>query len=417
LDADAYLHLGRCCERGLGTTLDVSKALDWYHLSIDKTDSSEAMFRVGQIYAVKDVMQSVFWYRRAISKDDHPRANFRLAFHYVHGVYQEHRCVLEPDLSAAVHHFRTAAKQNDLDAMYELGQLLLTTTKDEMFALFLTELQLEGISWYEIAADRGSVDAQRELGNLYHRGRESFDDQEEEEEEERNYHIYAVQQDFERAYDYFSFAAHLGDKTSALFLGTYYEHGICVPPNIELAQSWYTVAVELGKSLPLHDLSGWWPAQLCLARVLHQNEETQKEAYALFATVYSHKPEQHMAYLEMMLAQYELYGLGGVPVQAERAVAKLLNLAEEGYLKAFFPIAQCFEKGIGVKKDLSKALQWYVLLVHNPVVDQDTLDEDDLEDVSHAYFCLAEFYRQGIVVAVDLEKSDTLYRIAAERGK
>lgn len=391
----------------------MSKALDWYQLSIEKTDSSEAMFRVGQIYAAEEVMQSVFWYRRAISKDDHPRANFRLAFHYMHGIYQQHRCLLEPDLSAAVHHFRAAAKQNDLDAMYELGQLLLVTTKDEIFALFSKDLQLEGLRWYEIAADRGLPDAQRELGNLYHRGRESI----ETDDDEENHPIYTIQQNFEKAYDYFSFAAHLGDKASALFLGTYYEHGICIPPNIEMARSWYTVAIELGTSAPLHDPSGWWPAQLCLARVLHQNEETRNEAYALFTTVYSHKPEQHIAYLEMMLAQYELHGLGGVPVQAEKAVVKLLNLAEDGYLKAFFPIAQCFEKGIGVEKNLQKALQWYVLLIHNPNLDQDALDEDDLEDLSHAYYCVAEFYRQGIVVAVDLEKSDTLYRIAAERGK
>jgi TPR repeat protein len=415
LDADAYLHLGRCSERGLGTIQDTSKALDWYQLSIEKTDSSEAMFRTGQIYSVEQAQKSVYWYQRAINKDDHPRANLRLAFLYMHGIYQHERCLLEPDISAAVRHFRAAAKQNDLDAMYELGQLLLATTKDELFALFPIELQLEGMRWYELAADKGSLDAQRELGNLYHRGRESFETDDEEEED--HYPIYAVQQDFEKAYDYFSFAAHLGDKASALFLGTYYEHGICVPPNLELAQSWYTMAVELGESIPLSDPTGWWPAQLCLARVLHQNQETQNEAYALFVTVYSHKPEQHMAYLEMILARYELYGLGGVPVQAEKAVVKLLNLAEEGYLKAFFPIAQCFEKGIGVKKDLSKALQWYVLLIHNPVIDQDTFDEEDLEEISHAYFCLAEFYRQGIVVAVDLEKSDMLYRIAAERGK
>lgn len=369
------------------------------------------MFRVGQINAQQnDESESIYWYQQAIAKDDHPRAHFRIAFYYVQGILKYDEYVLQPDLSIAVHHFRSAAKQNDQDAMFELGQLLLTT-KDETCALFSLDLQLEGIHWLEIAADKGSRDAQRELGNLYHSGREG--------EEET---IYNVGQDFEKAYDYFSFAAHLGDKTSALFLGTYYEHGICVPPNIDLAQTWYTVAVELAQEasdqLPLSHPSGWWPAQLCLARVLHQNPETQFEAYALFHTVYySHEPEQHISYLKMMLAQYELYGLGGVIVQEEKAVLKLLHLAEQGYTKAFLQIAQCYEDGIGIEQDLSKALEWYVALVHNPIIDQDSLDEDDLEQLSHAYFNLAEYYRLGKVVAIDQDKSNTLYQIAAERGK
>jgi TPR repeat protein len=349
--------------------------------------------------------EAMYWYQRAVSKDDHPRANFRLALVFVSGI-ENH---LEPDVEKAIEHFRRAAKQNDQDAMVELGQLLLTV--DDTYAMFPPDLQQEGIHWYEIAADRGCRDAQRELGNLYHTGRD-------EEEQEGGYPIFPVVQDFEKAYDYFSFAAHLGDKTSALFLGTYYEHGIDIPPNIELAQHWYTIAIEIEKAdLPLHHPSGWWPAQLCLARVLYQNEETQNEAYKLFQTVFSHKPEQHLAYLEYMIAMYELKGLGGVPVQSEKAAASLLVLAEQGFLKAFLPVAECYESGLGVAKDESKALQWYVLLIHNPVADQDTLDEDDLRDLAHAYYRLAEFYRKGTVVAVDLEKSETLYRIAAERGK
>ncbi|KAG2209957.1 hypothetical protein INT47_003392 [Mucor saturninus] len=410
-DTDAYIHLGRCCERGLGTDLNLPQALEWYYLSIKTTNSSESMFRVGQINAQQnDESESVYWYQQAITKDDHPRAHFRIAFYYVQGILKDNEYVLQPDLSIAVHHFRSAAKQNDQDAMYELGQLLLTI-RDETCAVFSLDLQEEGLHWLEIAADKGSRDAQRELGNLYHSGREGDEDV-----------IYNIGQDFEKAYDYFSFAAHLGDKTSALFLGTYYEHGICVPPNIDLAQTWYTVAVELAQEasdqLPLSHPSGWWPAQLCLARVLHQNTETQFEAYALFHTVfYSHEPEQHISYLEMMLAQYELYGLGGVTIQEEKAVLKLLHLAEQGYTKAFLQVAQCYENGVGVEQNLEKALEWYVALVHNPVIDQDNLDEDDLEQLSQAYFSLAEYYRLGKVVAIDQEKSHTLYQIAAERGK
>ncbi|KAI8075617.1 hypothetical protein BDF21DRAFT_423276 [Thamnidium elegans] len=415
-DTDAYIQLGRCCERGLGTFQNLSKALEWYHLSIKTTNSSEAMFRVGQIYAQqKTESESMHWYQQAINADEHPRAHFRIAFYYIQGILKQDHYLVAPDLSTAVDHFRSAAKKNDQDAMFELGQLLLTT-KDETCALFSLELQQEGLHWLEIAADKGSCDAQRELGNLYHSGRDS--------EQHESYPVYSIGQDFEKAFDYFSLAAHLGDETSALFLGTYYEHGIYVPPNIELAETWYTVAVKLGLSnrqdephLPLSHPSGWWPSQLCLARVLHQNEASQHTAYALFHTIYyCHAPEQHAAYLEMMLAQYELYGLGGVPVQEEQAVSKLIHLAEQGYTKAYFQVAQSYEQGVGIAKDLTKALSWYVALIHNPVLDQDSLDADDQEDIAHAYFCVAQYYRLGNVVAIDQEKSNTLYQIAAERG-
>lgn len=401
----------------MGTNQDLSKALEWYHLSIKTTNSSEAMFRVGQIYAQQKIeSESMLWYQQAIEKDGHPRAHFRIAFYYIQGIFE----YLAPDLSKAVYHFRASAKQNDQDAMFELGQLLLTT-KDNTCALFPIDLQQEGLSWFQIAADKGSSDAHRELGNFYHSGREVED---EAEEEDQAYPILLISQDFEKAYDHFSFAAHLGDQTSALFLGTYYEHGICVPPNIELAQTWYTVSVELGLSngaggnLPLSHPAGWWPAQLCLARVLHQTKESQDVAYALFHTLYyCHRPEQHLDYLEWMLAYYELNGLGGISIQEENAVSKFIHLAEKGYTKAFFQVAQCYELGIGVSRDLDKALSWYVALIHYPVIDQDSLDADDQDDLSRAYFCLAEYYRLGKVVSVDQEKAMTLYQIAAERGK
>jgi TPR repeat protein len=399
----------------------------WYTLAIEEADDSEAMFRLGQIYEQdkndeidspdNGDMKAVYWYQRAISKDDHPRAHFKLAFYYVQGITASfgEKHLLSPDLVIAARHFRKSAQANDPDAMIELGQLLLSRHNQDN-ALFEPELQEEGILWLETAVEQGSRDACRELGNLYHSGRESS--------ETNNtgfFPVYPICQDFEKSFDYFNSAANLDDKTSALFLGSYYEHGICVPPNINLAKSWYSAAIELGSSsldeaISLDHPLGWWPAQLCLARVLYQSNETRKEAYSLFMAVYKHQPEQHMPYLEFILAQYYLYGYGGVEINAEEAVLKLTNLADCGHTKALFHLAQCYERGLGVKTDPAMALHWYVQLVHNPVSDPDNLDEDDLDDLCRAYFRLAEFYRLGEVVPVDNEKANLLYRIAAERG-
>ena len=351
------------------------------------------MVRIGQLYSQENnPLQSFRWYEKAIYHDDHPSAHFRIATYYIHGIYENNTPFLLPDLASAINHLRSAAKLQDTEAMFELGQLLLTT-QDSI------ELQQEGLYWYELAADHGSRHAQRELGNLYHEG------------------AYSVSQDFEKAYDYFTFAAHLGDKTSALFLGTYHEHGICVPPSLEVAQTWYTVAVELGME---EDETGWWPAQLCLARVLYQCPETQWKAYALFHDIYHvHQPEQHITYLELILAQYLLYGFGGITIDQKKAVTSLLMLAEGGCQKAYFHLAQCYEKGMGVIQDHAQALKCYASFVYNPDLaeENDELDEEDLHHLAHAYYRLAEYYRLGQVVPIDLDKSNTLYQIAAERGK
>ncbi|KAI9480963.1 MAG: hypothetical protein EXX96DRAFT_198935 [Benjaminiella poitrasii] len=381
---DACLQLGRCCEEGIGTRQSVSNALEWYQLLIDVSNNSEAMFRVGRIYSqeLDSFQQSIYWYQRAIEKDNHKIAHFQLALYYLRGIKTDNY-LFKSDIISAADHFRQAAEQDDVDAMFELGRLLLSTRNDH--AVFPVKLQIEGLEWCMLAAEYGSCEAQCELGNLYHTGRESGIDKQDDDKE--RYPVYVIQQDLEKAYDYFNRAACLGDKTAALFLGTYYEHGICVASNLDMAQTWYRVAAS-GSTV-----SGpWWPAQLCLARVLHQQKDTQNEAYALFKAVYHQAaPEQHKDYLAWMLALYRLYGLGGVSKNEEAAFSDLLSLADKGYLKAIFLVARCYENGTGApSRDPAKAIKWYTVAVRC-ATSKDELDKVDFAELSYAYSRLTKY--------------------------
>lgn len=410
---DAYNSLGQCHELGLGTPQDDRRALEWYLKSAEATQDAEAMFRIGQMHAQGRVpsqdptlhkdMEALQWYKFACESRSHPRAHYYIGLYYLYGIRDERTnpstMALLPDPTAAMHHFRQAAEQDDKDAMFELAQLLMDDDNNESAA--------EAIDWFERSAQMGSSDSQRELGKLYHSGKTGI-----------------VFQDFEKAYDLFCRAAQEGDKTATLFIGIYHEHGIHVPPNLDLAREWYEVAVKLGQRQDRHKTcqGGWWLAELALARLLHQQRQEMRNAYGLFKAAYDHAPFDQKKTAMTMVSLYQLYGWGDIPARPTEAAASLLKLATQdgGEPKVFIHVAKCFHSGLGVEKDRTKAFEWFgrVVTHHQDLLDEEGLDEQDELDYAEAVFYLAEYYAHGWdVVVVDHSKAMDLYQLAAEHGK
>lgn len=375
------------------------------------------MFRIGQMHAQGRVpseqlddehhkdMEAMQWYQFACESCNHPRAHYYLGLYHLRGITHESRILLPPDPSRAIHHFRQAAEQNDRDSMFELGQLLLVNI----------ETADEAVDWLERSAQLGCADAQRELGRLCHLG-----------------HHPSVPQDFEKAYDYFCRAAQQGDKVSSLFIGSYHEHGIHVPPNLELAREWYEIAVKLGQSSstsaaskagPTTDTSeGWWLAEFALARLLHQQTETMPEAYRLFKAAHDHAPSDQKTAAAIMLCRYQLYGWGNVPARPAEAASTLIELAEAGEHRVFFQVAQCYDLGLGVALDRKQAFVWYnrhVTYYQTRIEEQDDedwMDEEEQLNFAEALFRLAVFHKHGWAVPADPAKAAHFYHLAAERG-
>ncbi|KAI9494723.1 hypothetical protein BDB00DRAFT_938052 [Zychaea mexicana] len=411
---DAYNSLGQCHELGLGTAQDDRCALEWYLRSAEKTQDAEAMFRIGQMHAQGRVpsqqddqnkdLEALQWYRFACDSRNHPRAHYYIGLYHVHGIRSADDAdnktfLLQPDMPTAINHFRKAAEQDDRDAMVQIAQLLLFTDDDhndnnEQLINNITattaSTTIEGLEWLERAAQLGSAEAQCELGKLYHSGKPAH-----------------VNQDFERAYDYFCRAAAQKDKTATLFIGTYYEHGIHVPPNLDLAREWFQTAVDTHK--------GWWLAELALARLLHTTSDTQHEAYHLFKAAHAHAPHETSATL--MCALYELYGWANVPARPAEAAAVLLHLAQHSNEpKTFLHVAHCYAQGLGLPRDAVKAFEWYGRVVSH--YDQDEDDDEAETYVGEALYRLAEFYQHGWdnVVPVDPGKAQDLFKLAAQHG-
>ncbi|ORZ01057.1 hypothetical protein BCR43DRAFT_469494 [Syncephalastrum racemosum] len=397
---DAYNSLGQCHELGLGTQQDDQRALEWYLRSAEATQDAEAMFRVGRMYAQGRIStatdhdaEAVRWYHFAARTSNHARAQYHLGLFCLYGhsekpanAHPSTDIIVMGESEAAYQHFMEASLQNDCDAMFELGLLLLTAL----------DRPQEGLEWLDRAAQMEHAAAQRELGKLYHFGTASV-----------------VRQDHAMAYDLFCRAAHQEDKEACLLLGIYHEHGIHVMADGELAREWYTVAVELGQD--------WWLAELQLALLLFQSKDTRAEAHGLFQAALAHAPaDTHRRTPALYLARYELYGWSPAEAHPERAASWLLSMAEANDCRAYYDVAECFEHGRGLPRDLRRALRWYERMVtaaeQVPRDEYDAIDQDFHDRVALACFKVAECYRLGRGTEPDAKKAAHMYELAHENG-
>ncbi|EIE81150.1 hypothetical protein RO3G_05855 [Rhizopus delemar RA 99-880] len=411
----AYNTLGQCYENGVGVIKNNQLAYEWYHRAAKMTHDAEAYYRIAQMYA----QECVALPERAMNKDlealkvyqlatnaspkGHGPSCYQLGLYYLQGILEDRsespRFVLHPDIRLAIEYLRQASDLNIKEAMAELGVLLLTQD-------FSLEEQEEGTRRLGLAAELGSPKAQFHLGLFCHRGKEEGEE-------------ILIPQDFEKAYDLFCRSAAQSHPGATYYLALYHHHGIFVAPDPDIALEQYTIAVDLFKHSESSEEERW-QAEYNLGRLLHPKDRDR--AYAFFQAAHAHAPEKFKFLSEIMLARYHLHGWAGVQAQVEEAAAVLIRFAEQeefGY-RVFLDVAQCFERGLGVAQDMQEAFYWYGQVIGKSLNDSVTetgfMDEEDEEDEAEAMFKLAEFYQKGIVVTVDTEKAESLYRLAAKKG-
>uniref|UniRef100_A0A669DB71 SEL1L adaptor subunit of SYVN1 ubiquitin ligase n=1 Tax=Oreochromis niloticus TaxID=8128 RepID=A0A669DB71_ORENI len=157
-------------------------------------------------------------------------------------------------------------------------------------------LEEDLIQYYQFLAEKGDVQAQVGLGQLHlHGGR-------------------GVEQNHQRAYDYFNQAANAGNTHAMAFLGKMYSEGSeFLPQNNETALQYFKKASDLGNPVGQSGLG--------------------------------------MAYL---------YGRG-VPVNYELALKYFQKAAEQGWVDGQLQLGTMYYNGIGVKRDYKQALKFFNL--------------------------------------------------------
>jgi uncharacterized protein len=268
--------------------------------------------------------------------------------------------------------------------------------------------------YYRLAAEQGNGRAQNNLGHFYQAG-------------------LGVPQDSAEAVKWYRQAAEQGDELGQSNLGWMYGHGVGVQRDYELAEKWMRLAAEQGNAR----------LQFYYAEMLTDEFDKNGHQIANFAVAaewYRKAADQGYAKAQYELAQLYNYGKLGddqrpncIPwylkaaaqgsVEAQAKVGELSvyypnsellknvdtagalrQSAESGNLNAQFQLAQRYQKGDGVPRDLTEASKWMQKAAHN---------ETPSSRVADAIYNLALMYEKGEGVLQDVSEAHNLFLQAA----
>ncbi|XP_019134575.2 protein sel-1 homolog 1 [Larimichthys crocea] len=262
-------------------------------------------------------------------------AHMILGYRYWGGVGVPQSC------ESALTHYRLVANQVASDVSLTGGSAVQRIRLlDEVENPGSTSGMLEEdlIQYYQFLAEKGDVQAQVGLGQLHlHGGR-------------------GVEQNHQRAYDYFTQAANAGNTHAMAFLGKMYSEGSeFLPQNNETALQYFKKASDLGNPVGQSGLG--------------------------------------MAYL---------YGRG-VPVNYELALKYFQKAAEQGWVDGQLQLGTMYYNGIGVKRDYKQALKFFNLA----------------SQAGHilAFYNLAQMHATGTGVMRSCHTAVELFKNVCERGR
>ncbi|KAI8365243.1 uncharacterized protein BYT42DRAFT_589295 [Radiomyces spectabilis] len=320
-----YFLIGQCYEQGQGVELDCEEAKQWYQRAVDKGQSLDAIFYLGQLHYQEGNVEAAFECFEKAAASGLPEALYRVGVFHWQGLAN-----LEPNLVVANKYLSRASERGHARATYELG---LLQYNQEKFS--------EAVENLDKAAKLRVPEALRMLGNFYHEG------------------TAGVRQNYATAFAYFWQAAQLNDGLSALMVGSYFEKGYD-KQHIDRyeALQWYIRADEL-QCGPL--------AQLAIGTLEHtmadeiqdkeQAEDLRANAFSWFQRAAT--SDTTVTHAQIMVALYQLNGWGRVPRDPVKGFTLLLEVAKAGGSEAFVEVAKCYEEGIGVQRDQESALSYW----------------------------------------------------------
>lgn len=185
-NAEAMKQLGHCYCDGTGVDQNYTAAIDWYQKAA-KLNNDDAYNGLAYCYyngfgVVRDYKMAVKYWRKAIEL-----GSAKAAYH-LGECYEDGRGVWA-DNSETLKWYKKAAEDGYAKAQYKLGW------KYEIGWGPLYTNEAEAVKWYKLAAEQGYIDALTEMGSRYRYGN-------------------GVEQNLEKAIEYYRKAAELGDETA-----------------------------------------------------------------------------------------------------------------------------------------------------------------------------------------------------------
>ncbi|XP_061668410.1 protein sel-1 homolog 1 [Syngnathoides biaculeatus] len=317
---------------------NISRARDMFEkLAVD--GSPKAQTALGFLYAaglgVNSSQAKALVYYTFGALGGNLIAHMILGYRYWGGVGVPQSC------ESALTHYKLVANQVANDVSLTGGSAVQKIRLlDELENPGSTSGMLEEdlIQYYQFLAEKGDVQAQVGLGQLHlHGGR-------------------GVEQNHQRAYDYFNQAADAGNTHAMAFLGKMYSEGSdFLPQNNETALKYFKKASDLGNPVGQSGLG--------------------------------------MAYL---------YGRG-VSVNYELALKYFQKAAEQGWVDGQLQLGTMYYNGMGVKRDYKQALKFFNLA----------------SQAGHilAFYNLAQMHATGTGVMRSCHTAVELFKNMCERGR
>ena len=410
--AEAQFTLGNCYFEGEGVEKNVTEAARYYKLAADQ-GLAEAQFNLGNRYfegegVEKDLTEAVHYYRLAAAQGL-VEAQFELGSCYYDGEG------VEKDLKEAARYYKLAADQGLAEAQFNIGTIYFNGEG--------VKINVEKAAhYYRLAAAQGFAEAQLNLKN-YCSNRESKGIEKEEEfkfplykklaDNENDwaqiwvgdcyrYAKHGVKRDLKKAMKYYKKSSDNGNPIAAFNMAKCY-----LTENDRKFKKNPTKAVSLLEKIS-DAAKNYHQAQyeLAICHYTGNGVAHNLEKAIEYCKVASQKSDK--ACLLLRKLQYELALRYEKNKHSEEDQKKAVDLHKEiiegqrAGTGASRSMGHCYEKGIGVEKDLKVAIMCYTTAAN--------------KGDRYAQVALGHCYKKGIGVKRNIEKAIELYQSVAGRG-
>ena len=315
-----------------------------------------------------------------MSKDAIAKSNFAEAEKAEHrGLYQR-----------AFDYYLKEAEHGEMDkAQYKVGEYYYAFCKGEGkidFNLTIEEGISNAISYYELAANQGNVNAQIDLYEIFYVGE-------------------YVEENDKEAFKWIKMAAQQGNAEAECSIARAYVFGTGVEADYEEAVKWYEKAAEQGCKEAIRELGFAYRTG-----DLHLYPSDEKSFY-----YYMEAAKQGDAFSQTRIAEFYMEGEGVRKNQKEaekwyrKAFISYMTEAMEGDIYSQERIAELYMEGKGVEKDEQEAVKWYKKVL-------DYYTEEALKGDGEKQIEVALFYLEGKGVEKDDKESIRWYEKAVQQN-
>ncbi len=363
-DMDSQNILGAMFEEGKGVKQNYKKALKWYKKAAKQGDAY-AQNNLAEIYLIgkkgvnKNYKAAAYWYRRA-AKQGHNTANNRLKMMYRDGISspsnynEEEKEVKRLERIANLNENSTVLQSlvlQKLDKLHKtsIPNIPTSFTNKNTSCYVNNDTNKNNFTRCLKQAKQGSSDAQNRLAWLYEKGK-------------------GTELNLNTAVKWYTKAANQNYPNAQNNLAWMYEHGKGVQQDDEIAFEWYKKAAEQDYARSQNKVGLMYEA----GQGVKQDLTKAKKWYQKAVDNGYAKAEKQLVLLNYKIQTNKTTSTAAIETSIQKTIScykssdsdsenlsRCSLQAKNGDIDAQINLAEIYEEGIGVKKDLEEAAKWY----------------------------------------------------------